>query len=849
LALLVTSAAAITFIPTFHPLRSDFSASIGSWQRAELQSPPGAPCADVMTLDHHVARRVLRKPSSSPSYPGWISDSIHAESAQRISRLFLRRGSSVPGPLEARKRAARRKNTCLASAARIGPPIETGALSALGGKVEWWNVSRLFEPRTGAAEREALNISCSAFDTHRITAASKLPAWLTGETPTSQQSSVPSQQASHDGHICSEEISATRPSADQFHHLLPQCQSLQDIRGLIQRLEINLMQNPAHSRHILKHLLDCDSNLSQLEDFFLDGKLHVQGSACVGELLGWLGSKPQAEAQLKSFHVCLQKCLHLGLLSGQDIRMILNKLATVEIDLQGSTTRFGDTEAIQEWYSMMVDALNNCPIFTLSDVGGECVHKWLSCVTEAPFALCAFDTFHLLQQHLATSDAIGFKVNTVRGLVRKWISHVQGVRKKASPVLAQSLQEFKVAAFLTALQPIVVSKSVRQITEKLVRDVLRGSRQPSALELWMNTLSLLPSWSTSIILQQRSWREDLGDEASTSAFSLRQRIIVRLWTITRLTDKAPKPEHLQESEKLIQLLVRLFEQQLKLGEDLLAAVIFSVQSLPLPFPSAVLNAIVNHSAGGLHIHGSIKKLQGDMLKVSASRLDTFKDDKVYRNAKINMISYVRQLAERVNTDPEAFLQLAQHLIMKDKLSIKIITRILQHNLQLNLSLAYAAAPSPELPEQPQTTTSSMTTTTTTVPISPTLALHIINTLARAFALSPILTPRQSFRKVHWLYLHLHRHTGGTAIGPEFTRALWHAGVTRYRDTGTSPDKVEWILGKVREVEGHKVADRLLWFGARGVEGWEKWTQKGPEGVERRDLRRVVKAGVGGGGGD
>jgi len=618
---------------------------------------------------------------------------------------------------------------------------------------------------------------------------------------------------------------------------------------LIHRLEINLMHNPAHSRHILKHLLNCDSDPGQLEDFFLDGKLHTPGSACFGELLGWLGSTPQPEAQLKSLHACLRKCLHLGLLSGQDIRIILSKLAAVEINLQGSTTRFGDTEAIQEWYSMMVDALHNCPIFTLSDIGEECVHKWVSCVTEAPFALCALDTFQMLQQHLATSDAIGFKVNTVRGLVRKWISQVQGARKQSSPVLAQSRQESKLAAFLTVLQPIVVSKSVRQITEKLVRDVLRGLRQPSALELWMNTLSLLPSWSTSIILQQRSWREDLGDECSTPAFSLRQRIIVRLWTVTRLTDKAPKPEHLQQLEKLIQLLVRLFEQQLKPGEDLLAAVIFSIQSLPLPFPSAVLNAIVKHSTSGLHIHGSIKKLQADMLRVSASRLDTFKDDKVYRNAKINMTSYVRQLAERVNLDPEAFLQVAQHLIMKDKFSIKIITRMLQHNLQLNLSLAYAATPSPTLPEQPQTTTSPMTTTAPITPISPTLALHIINTLARAFALSPILTPRQSFRKVHWLYLHLHRHTGGTAIGPEFTRALWHAGVTRYRDTGTSPDKVEWILGKVREVEGHEVADRLLWFGARGVEGWEKWTQKGEEGMERRDSRRVVKAGVGAGGGD
>jgi hypothetical protein len=107
-----------------------------------------------MNLDHHVARRVLRKPSSRRSYAGWIPDSINADSAHRFSCLSVRHGSSVPGPLEARKRAVRRRNTSLASAARIGAPTETGVLSALGGKVEWWNVSRLFEPRTGAAECE-----------------------------------------------------------------------------------------------------------------------------------------------------------------------------------------------------------------------------------------------------------------------------------------------------------------------------------------------------------------------------------------------------------------------------------------------------------------------------------------------------------------------------------------------------------------------------------------------------------------------------------------------------------------------------------------------------------------------
>lgn len=666
------------------------------------------------------------------------------------------------------------------------------------------------------------------------TATSKLPSWLTGKTPLSQQSSPLRQLLAHDGDLSTQRIPTTRPLADQFHDLLAQCQSLQGIRDLVLRLEINLLQEPAHSRRILKHLLSWDSKGSELREFMLDGTLHTPGSGCFEELLQWLIAKPQSEAQLKSIYACIHQCLHLGLLSEQDIQMLLTKLANVEIDLQGSLMKFGDTEAIQNWYWMMADTLNTCPIFSLADLGEKCLQKWSFCVAEAPFALCALDTFRVLQQYLATTNAFSFRVNTVRGLVKKWISYAQGAQKQHSPVLSQSQQESKVADFLTALQPSIAGKSMRHITEKLVRDVLKGVRQPGAVDIWMQTLSRLPWWSAGTILQHRSWRQDLGEEASACAFPLRQGIVVRLWTATCLTMQAPKARPLQELEKLTQLLVRLFERQLKPGEDLLAEIIFTLQSLPLPSPSVVLQLIVKSSAGDLHVHGSMEKLQADMLRISKSRTAVFKEDDVYKNAKINLNPCLRRLAERVNTDPEAFLQVARQLIMKDKLSIKIITRILQHNMALNLSLAHAANPTQK---QPKTTT--LSTTTASPSLTPAIALNLVNSLARAFAISPVLTPRQSFRKVYWVYLHLHRYTRGSAIGPDFTRALWHAGVTRYKETGTSPEKVGWILGKVREIEGAEVADRLLWFGAGGVKGWEEWMKKGCKGVDMEGWKRVV----------
>jgi hypothetical protein len=107
-----------------------------------------------MTLDCHVAHRVLRKSPAIQSNPIRISDTFLAESIQRCTCVHRRYGSSVPGPLEARRRATRRKNTGLAPVGSGGPPIEAGALFGHGRKVEWWNNPASSEQSEGAIERE-----------------------------------------------------------------------------------------------------------------------------------------------------------------------------------------------------------------------------------------------------------------------------------------------------------------------------------------------------------------------------------------------------------------------------------------------------------------------------------------------------------------------------------------------------------------------------------------------------------------------------------------------------------------------------------------------------------------------
>lgn len=67
-----------------------------------------------MSLSRHACRHAL-KPPTTPTFDHlWISDELLAAIFRRFVNGQRRHGSCVPGPLEARRRLAKRRNTGLA---------------------------------------------------------------------------------------------------------------------------------------------------------------------------------------------------------------------------------------------------------------------------------------------------------------------------------------------------------------------------------------------------------------------------------------------------------------------------------------------------------------------------------------------------------------------------------------------------------------------------------------------------------------------------------------------------------------------------------------------------------------
>lgn len=101
---------------------------------------------DVMTCMVRASRRVLAssKPTSTDSI--WISESLLAESFRRFICIQSRHGSNVPGPMEARRRANKRRNASLAQSGS-SPPIDPNILFGAGPHHAWWQTSNPPPPK------------------------------------------------------------------------------------------------------------------------------------------------------------------------------------------------------------------------------------------------------------------------------------------------------------------------------------------------------------------------------------------------------------------------------------------------------------------------------------------------------------------------------------------------------------------------------------------------------------------------------------------------------------------------------------------------------------------------------
>ena len=102
--------------------------------------------------------RHLKSPTEAlSSTPIWISDALLAETFDSFSRGCRRHGSHVPGPLEARRRATRRKNTNIAYNGTPTAPIDVAGLFGPGKQGGWWKQPQIGELQKRSEEAQSVD--------------------------------------------------------------------------------------------------------------------------------------------------------------------------------------------------------------------------------------------------------------------------------------------------------------------------------------------------------------------------------------------------------------------------------------------------------------------------------------------------------------------------------------------------------------------------------------------------------------------------------------------------------------------------------------------------------------------
>ncbi|RMZ80914.1 hypothetical protein DV737_g2742, partial [Chaetothyriales sp. CBS 132003] len=374
------------------------------------------------------------------------------------------------------------------------------------------------------------------------------------------------------------------------------------------------------------------------------------------------------------------------------------------------------------------------------------------------------------------------------------------------------------------------NKVVQMLPDRILAHVLASVTEEILVKTWSGECGpeVMYGWGKVITsLDRISFKQWLLDQSNfnlmCSTLSCRlgqqEQFLVGVWILVKLCWSRARATSISQQLSLREAFDRLFPALLRAFNFGAEQLKLFTQSLPFEgtFVQKLSLLLNREHLSELTARVDVGEEGKQPTEVSVSNL---MDDDLYRQLQTKSVDGLCELGESINADLSTFAQISRKLIHGDKYAIRVVKRLLQHNLPIKTSLSQSAPQriqSRALQEHASdgaTEAASMHShsrvgrQTGQSHLLPSQALGLMERLALAFALAPSLSARSALVQVHWCYTFLHRY--GAPITPAITRALWHAGVTRYHGNGPSYSQMHWILKIVSEVEGQGVAGMLLW---------------------------------------
>ncbi|KIW24457.1 uncharacterized protein PV07_10169 [Cladophialophora immunda] len=753
----------------------------------------------------------------------WISDALLTDTFNRFCH-HKRYGSSVPGPLEAQRRAARRKNTSLAYASPGGISADPSiVLGSSANKLAWWQSPQHAEAADSASPRV-------------------LPSWLFPfESPAPH--AVPTCGTIDTGTTQSE----PRSTSEDETNRLSQCKTLIEVKGWIQDEGVNLREDAHVRAAIPRHILQMDFETHEIASYVCDPIFHPPGTSYILELVRGLLGRTWDATSWGILRDALCSATELGLLNINDLKEVIAELVCLaEVQLTDAHGREKRVKANAQMYLIygMLESLDRSAVLRIGDLGSSFLARLFSNIATLKYyrGWCRKLLWRLLPWAPKTHVAV------IRRIALKQLNYAcrHNTQEKVGRMLAQRL---------VVAHPEVLQLVSTDITEKLLSMSMESGTMlyKYLWHHWCGTLAILGSADFGLTLTRNAW---MSVQSAKSSLSQDQRLLAFSWTVMYLSQSHRKSVDVKERLQFLGHFEELLRSIPEFSEDFLDRAVIELGNTTLPNKHILLRNLARLSTRAEALLPTLDS-QSTAKSTLEPGISPSLIDNHTQNAHFEGNETLAELTESSNNDLSAFKILSRRMIQKSTNSFGFVCHLLETNSLFKLALRTPDLFSPKpatlqkrmvcertgifanlgTPVEIESVTSSRPERASRNSSLPSRdeVIDLISHLALSFATSTVATPRAALRRVYWCYLFLRRY--GAPVPPAITRALWHVGVTRYGDQGTAATLLKWILLQVKLVEGESVANLLLWnetFRQMRQEQIAAWTK-----IDEDEEKRLV----------
>ncbi|MCJ1430699.1 hypothetical protein MMC27_000049 [Xylographa pallens] len=260
-----------------------------------------------MSLCRRVTWQSLR---SSPSYI-WISDEylqaiVHTYT---VSKRCIRHGSSVPGPLEGRRRSAKRRMMNLAStngSYALDGELFMGTGEALSQKKMRWEPPAQLGQLTDESQKKDVN---------------SWPSWLDNPPTYSVDEIVDGTEHHHVDNVKQPVSKVSKSLSCEAE--LKTSRSLEEVRMAAEHHAIVLADDVHLSEIAFQSLLTANQSIPTLIEYLEDQTLNTPTAQNLRALMGWTRLQNHSHEELELLGIWLEKQVALGHFSERELREAL----------------------------------------------------------------------------------------------------------------------------------------------------------------------------------------------------------------------------------------------------------------------------------------------------------------------------------------------------------------------------------------------------------------------------------------------------------------------------------------------------------------------------------------------